>query len=113
MAIGGLHGAGRVTGGGHRLLDEGAEAVERGRGRRRWRGWNRRCRRAGGGGIATARSQFVETDGGGLAKVHRGLARVGGDLDKRMAQGEIFAGEAVLFRAEDESDVSIRRKRAV
>lgn len=56
------------------------------------------------GGLRGARSQLVEADGDGLAEVHGGLARVGGNLNEHVAPGKIFAGEAVFFRAEDQGD---------
>ena len=60
------------------------------------------------GGDAGASGDFIETNGSGLTEVHGGLAGVGGDFDEVMAEGEVFAGEAVLFRAEDEGDVVCR-----
>jgi hypothetical protein len=56
------------------------------------------------GWIAAAGREFVEADGGGLAEIHGGLAGVSGDLDEVVAEGEIFAGKAVFFWAEDERD---------
>lgn len=35
---------------------------------------------------------------------------MGGDLDKQMAPGEVIAGEAVLFRSEDESNAAVLRE---
>jgi hypothetical protein len=55
-------------------------------------------RRAGAGG------ELIEADGGGLAEVHGWLAEISGDFNEDVAEGEVFAREAVLFRAEDEGD---------
>jgi len=60
------------------------------------------------GGDAGASGDFIETNGSGLTEVHGGLAGGGGEFDEVMAEGEVFAGEAVLFRAEDEGDVVCR-----
>jgi hypothetical protein len=38
-----------------------------------------------GGGAGADAGQFVEADGGGLAQVHGGLARVGRDFDEGVA----------------------------
>jgi len=54
--------------------------------------------------------QLVEADGNGLAQVHGGLAVVGGDFNKELAPGEIFAGETVFFRAEDEGNLAAARE---
>ena len=56
---------------------------------------------AGSGG------EFVEADGNGLAEIHGRLAGVGGDFDEMVAEGEVFAGEAVFFRAEDDGDPGV------
>ena len=56
--------------------------------------------------VEGAGGEFVEADGDGLAEVHGGLAGVGGDGDEDVAPGEVFAGEAVLFRTEDEGDAA-------
>lgn len=68
----------------------------------------------GGGGVCVGRGagsgvggDFVEENGSGLAEVHGGLARIGGDFDKHVAGGEVVAGEAVLFRAEDDGDAAL------
>ena len=53
---------------------------------------------------ASAGGELVEADGDRLAEIHGRLAGVGGDLDEQMAPGEVFAGEAVFFRTEDEGD---------
>jgi len=45
--------------------------------------------------------ELVEADSDGLAQVHRGLLRVGGDLDQDVAPGEVFARKSMFFRAED------------
>ena len=58
-------------------------------------------------GESGAGGEFVEADGSGLAEVHGGLARVGGDFDEVMAEGEVFSGEAVFFGAEDDGDSSV------
>ncbi len=60
------------------------------------------------GGLRGARSQLVEADGDGLAEVHGGLARVGGNFNEHVAAGKVFAGEAVFFRAEDQGDAARR-----
>ncbi len=102
VAIGGLHGGGGVVRGEHGFFNEGGEAIEVavvGGGRFGW---------IGGGlleeGVLRAEAgELVEADGGGLAQIHGGLARVGGDFDEYIAVGKIVAGEAVFLRAEDES----------
>ncbi len=45
--------------------------------------------------------QFVEADRNGLTKVHRGLARVRGDLHEQIAVRQIFACKTVLLRSKD------------
>ena len=52
------------------------------------------------------RGQLVEADRDGLAQVHRGLPRVGRNLDQQVAKRKIFAGEAVLLRPENQRDAS-------
>ena len=44
---------------------------------------------------------FVEADGDGLAEVHGGLGVVGFNDDESVAPGEVVAGKAVFFTAED------------
>jgi len=103
MAVGGLHGAGRVAGGFHGVLNDRSEegkiggACAAGRGGGEGFGWK------DGWGGEGARGEFVETDGGGLSEIHGGLAGIGGDFNEDVAPGEVFAGEAVFFRSEDES----------
>ena len=46
--------------------------------------------------------QFVQTHGNSLAEIHRGLARIGGNLHEHVAESEIFAGEPALLRPEDQ-----------
>ena len=105
VLVGGLHVRGRVVGGEHDLLDEIGEGVEVAGGWA-WRGW------AGHmgvfGGETGANGDLVEADSGGLAEVHGGLAGIGGDFDEVMAEGELFAGEAVFFGAEDEGYLARR-----
>jgi hypothetical protein len=50
------------------------------------------------------RGEFVEANGDCLAEIHGGLAGISGDFDEAVAEGEVFTGEAALFRSEDESD---------
>ena len=96
MAVGVAHGGWGVIGGDHELFDEvGEEFLAAGGGGLGWRG----CSFEGDG---RARGEFIEADGDGLAQVHGRLGGVGGDLDQDVAVGEVFAGEAVFFRAEDE-----------
>ena len=100
MAVGGMHGCGRVAGGEHDVIDEGGKDVELA-GFRRWASGRLFCwgglRGAGVGG------QFIEDDGGGLAQIHGGLLGVGGDFDEGVAVGEVLAREAVFFGTEDDS----------
>jgi len=100
--IGSLHVSRRVVGGEHDLLNETGEDVEIAGGGTRsiGRGWPTWGFSRGAG----ADGEFIETDRGGLAEVHGGLAGVGGDLDEVVTEREVFAGEAVFFGAEDEGD---------
>ena len=54
--------------------------------------------------MGQSRGEFIETDGDGLAEIHRRLARVGRDGKETVAKGEIVAREAMFFGAEDEGD---------
>ena len=103
MLVGSLHVRGRVAGGEHDLLDEIGERVE-------VPGGGAGCgfgRRIGSfRGDAAADGELVEADSGRLAKVHGGLAGIGGDFHEVMAEGEIFAGEAVFFGSEEDGDLS-------
>ena len=45
--------------------------------------------------------EFVEADRNRLAKVHRGLARVGRDLHEQMAVRQILARKTVFLRSKD------------
>ena len=47
------------------------------------------------------RRQLIQAHGNGLAQVHRGLARIGGNLHQHVAESEILAGESALLRSED------------
>ena len=100
-----LHGARRAAGRLHRLLDHFGQPFQM----NGWRGdgYGRRFLIFGGAG---ADGHLVKADGDGLAEVHRRLAWVGGNLDENVAEGEVFAGEAVLFRAEDEGDAAAAGK---
>ncbi len=103
VAIGGLHRMRRVGGGAHDLFDDTGQKIEAG---------------GGGSGIAGGRllprglrlrgagGKLIQTDGDGLAQIHRGLAGIGGNLNQDVAMGEILAGESVFFRAEDEGYAS-------
>ena len=50
--------------------------------------------------------EFVEADGDGLAQIHGGLSRLGGDFDEDVAVRQIFACKTVLFRAEYEGNAT-------
>ena len=48
------------------------------------------------------RRQLIQAHGNGLAQIHGGLARIGGNLHERVAKSEIFAGEPALLWPEDQ-----------
>ena len=104
VLVRGLHVRRRVVGGEHDLLNEIGEGVEvagggAGRG-------ERACLRVRSVEEAGADGELVKADGGGLSEVHGGLARVGRDFDEVVAEGEVFAREAVFFWTEDDGDCS-------
>lgn len=100
-----LHGARGIARGNHSLLNKIGETVELGGGD----GLRRRIAGCGGRGGATGRGpgEVVKADGDGLAEIHGWLARVGGDFDQHVAEGEVVASQAVLFRAEDEGNAAL------
>jgi hypothetical protein len=59
-----------------------------------------------GCGFWSCPGEFVEADGYGLAEVHGGLGVGGFDDHEGVAPGEIVAGQAVLFRAEEEGNAA-------
>jgi len=56
------------------------------------------------GNDSGANGDFIEADCCGLPQIHGGLAGVGGNFDEMVAEGEVFAGEAVFLGAKDEGD---------
>jgi hypothetical protein len=110
VAVGGAHLRRGVTSGLHGLLHDAGKKVE-GRGsdgrvygaRRGLMGWRFGCKLIE---VKWLSGQFVEADSDCLAQVHGWLLGGGGDFDEQMAAGEVFAGEAALFRAEDQGDAA-------
>lgn len=105
VSVGLQHGTRGVARGDHGLLNQVGELVELGRGggllsrfpdpqKRGTRGTHGRSRP----------SEFVEGDGDGLAEIDGGLTGVSGYFDQDVAEGEVIAGKAMFFRAEDEGD---------
>ena len=108
-AVGLLHGLGGIARGNHSLLNKIGETVELGGGDGGVCGFQslrieaRAARTDGCGGP----NELVKADGDGLAEVHGGLAWVGGDFYQHVAEGEVVAGQAVFFRAEDEGNAAL------
>ena len=112
VAVCGLHRGRGVVGGDHCFFDDAGEKLEVGGACGEGllvglisRGFSCRLDEGACGGNMRD-GQLVEANGDGLAQIHGGLAGIGGDFDEQVAEGKVFAGEAVLFRAEDEGDAA-------
>lgn len=104
VPVGLLHGWWRVARCGHRIFHDLCEPVERA-------GISRRlssqvCQRLG----AMGPGQLVEAHCDSLPKVHRGLVRVGRNLNQQMAAREIVARQPMFLRPENKSDASSTRQ---
>lgn len=68
--------------------------------------WRIRLGTVCGGTGSRADGKFVEANRRRLSQVHRGLSRIGRDLDKCMAIRKILARQPVLFGAENDGETS-------
>lgn len=104
VTVGCLHVPGRVICGDHHCFDQAAKDVEpTGVGI-----WLVEGGMHAGGGSRRRFSgrEFIETDSRCLPQVHRRLLRFGGYLHEKVAVGQVFAGEPMFFRSEDDGDTT-------